>query len=264
MSDLTTARALAHDLLTMTLHGAPPPQTTMTIAQALVDLGRRYDEVVKERDEAHRVLYSEGYSPCSLAECNCGSWHGGHTAELRARLRATAQMLTAEVGAGGPMNAEAAAEKAVAVILGLREERDRYKPTTIALHKQRAADVAAIVAWVRALADKVDNSTQSGMMMARIFRAEIADAIERGDWNPDPLPPDPREEEIANPAYLAAIAQIEADAKVTCADCRRMGPHGCENIPKAAAFRCTYGPPSSDRKPLPYARRDCAGFKEKP
>lgn len=90
-------------------------------------LRARVAEVERERDNHARTLYAEGYSPCATAECNCGGWHGGHVAELRARLRSAAQILIAEVGAGGPMNAEAAAEKAVAVILGLREERDEAR-----------------------------------------------------------------------------------------------------------------------------------------
>ncbi|HQR18341.1 MAG TPA: hypothetical protein PK948_08210 [Gemmatimonadales bacterium] len=92
-----------------------------------VDLRARLETAERERDNHARTLYAEGYSPCATAECNCGGWHGGHVAELRARLRLTAQTLIAEIGAGGPMNAEAAAERAVALILGLREERDEAR-----------------------------------------------------------------------------------------------------------------------------------------
>jgi len=43
---------------------------------------------------------------------------------LRARLRGTAQLLIAEVGACGPMDAEEAAKRAVAEVVRLREENE--------------------------------------------------------------------------------------------------------------------------------------------
>ena len=67
-----------------------------------------------------------------------------------------------------------------------------------------------------------------------------------------------------NPRYLGQIARLTAESKITCADCLHMGPYGCTNIDKSAAFRCKHGPPPSDKTPLPYARMDCAGFEEKP
>ena len=48
-------------------------------------------------------------------------------AELHYRLRHVAQILVAEVGADGPMDAEAVAERAVAVILALRDEVERLR-----------------------------------------------------------------------------------------------------------------------------------------
>ena len=68
-----------------------------------------------------------------------------------------------------------------------------------------------------------------------------------------------------NPAYLAQIASITAESKITCADCLHMGQYGCDNLDKSAQFRCKHRPPPvSDKTPLPYARLDCAGYQEKP
>lgn len=81
-------------------------------------------------------------------------------AELHHRLRHVAQVLIAEVGAGGPMDAEAAAERAVATILTLRDDVDRLRAENAdlraewtSLHKYGARCVdyerAAVVAWLR-------------------------------------------------------------------------------------------------------------------
>lgn len=53
-------------------------------------------------------------------------------AQLRARLRETAQILIAEVGADGPMNAEEAARKAVERMTSLREPPVSMNPLIIA------------------------------------------------------------------------------------------------------------------------------------
>ena len=85
-------------------------------------------------------------------------------------------------------------EQALAVAVA---ERDRYKPLTVSLHKQRAADVAGIVALLRRMED--DAAGRPGAMpdSAATALGDAADAIERGEWSPAPLPPDPRDEEIA-------------------------------------------------------------------
>lgn len=97
-------------------------------------------------------------------------------AELHHRLRHVAQVLIAEVGADGPMDAEAAAERAVATILALRDEvaRLRQENATMraewtSLHKYGARCIeherGAVVAWLRGLADRVggpyDNTTSA-------------------------------------------------------------------------------------------------------
>lgn len=94
-----------------------------TLTASLATVTRKRDEARRERDDHARFLYAAGYTPCNSEACNCGSWHGGHVEELRARLRHVTQMLVGAVGAGGPMSAEAAAEKAVATIM----ERDELR-----------------------------------------------------------------------------------------------------------------------------------------
>jgi hypothetical protein len=92
-------------------------------ASQIAALMSERDEARRERDRHATALYAAGFTPCDSAACNCGGWHGGHAEGLRVRLRHVAQMLIAAVGAGGPMDAEAAAEKAVAAVM----ERDRLR-----------------------------------------------------------------------------------------------------------------------------------------
>ena len=119
-----------------------------TLTASLATVTRKRDEARRERDDHARFLYAAGYTPCNSEACNCGSWHGGHVEELRARLRHVTQMLVGAVGAGGPMSAEAAAEKAVATIM----ERDELRA---ALETYRAA-LSARAAARQAVADWMD------------------------------------------------------------------------------------------------------------
>src|ERR1700735_4806734 len=31
--------------------------------------------------KAEAFIWAQGFSPCNIAACNCGSWHGGHASE---------------------------------------------------------------------------------------------------------------------------------------------------------------------------------------
>lgn len=70
---------------------------------------------------------------------------------LRERLRRTTQILIDEVGADGPMNAEEAAHKAVAVIEAMRAERDDAQRKQLALEALAtgipAKDIAKARGW---------------------------------------------------------------------------------------------------------------------
>lgn len=66
-------------------------------------------------------------------------------------------------------------------------------------HKARARDVAAIVGWLRDLAESGGDEVVSATMLV------IAQDIERGDWHDGALPVDPRE------AQLAAARRLIAD-----------------------------------------------------
>lgn len=159
-----------------------------TLTASLATVTRKRDEARRERDDHARFLYAAGYTPCNSEACNCGSWHGGHVEELRARLRHVTQMLVGAVGAGGPMSAEAAAEKAVATIMErdeLRAALETYRAALSARDQRttqfcaeavdaRRAERAAIVAWLRERAEeRTDDSLHAD-----------TDAIERGDHLP--------------------------------------------------------------------------------
>lgn len=118
---------LARDLMRHTLHGSPPIATTMLIAEALVKTDADL-AALRIEHEAHAALLDAAR---------------GDRDEARSRLRHVAQMLIEVVGAGGPMDAEAAAEKAVAAIM----ERDALRAqvadlTRLGASIHKAADAA--------------------------------------------------------------------------------------------------------------------------
>ena len=112
-------------------------------------------------------------------------------ARLRERLRETSQILIAEVGAEGPMDAEDAAREAVARMARLRELADQkaheaglYARRMEAAQRSRSAERAAIVAWLRERANAphpIERGVPSLSPAGRGLLLLMADRIERSE-----------------------------------------------------------------------------------
>jgi hypothetical protein len=96
---------------------------------------------------------------------------------LRARLRDTAQILLAEVGADGPCDAEDAARRAVAALSLARSELARVKVArdSVAAAEARGAarERERIAAWLRGQMDLApdDRDTDDGRILANLVAA---------------------------------------------------------------------------------------------
>ena len=147
---------------------------------------REIARLTAERDRIAAILRAAGFTPCSAAACNCGGWHGGHAEALRSRLRHVAQMLIEQVGAGGPMDAEAAAERTICVLMEREVQRDEAR----AERDRLAAEVARLTAERDALRcrapvvitmDADDLRSEIGRMIGAAMPAEVNATVAERD-----------------------------------------------------------------------------------
>ena len=141
------------------------------IARAPEDLQALIDEVRALRERAEKAEANYAFMVERAANQRLDGYRelGARAAaaeneadRLRARLRETAQVLIAEVGANGPMDAEEAARKAVERMVNLRALADEkaaeaglYARRMEQAQRSRDEERAAVVAYLHAEAERI-------------------------------------------------------------------------------------------------------------
>lgn len=139
LSDLTAAQARIRELEAEVakFYGAGCDAIDGNIARdaRIAQLEAQRDEALREQTERADELEKE----CDAAHARLRERTGELTA-AQARIRTTAQILIAEVGAVGPENAEDAARRAVARIRELEVEREQARAEVQRLQNEWLSD----------------------------------------------------------------------------------------------------------------------------